>query len=257
MSQFPPGWVDDFRDLIDRLQGPEGEFSLKAAAAPVDLDLPSVKHFCNPGLKQPTPLTVTKDGRVSATSPTWGTCHLTRHRAGQVRRPAEDQDRATRTSTPASVMTKEGCGDPGRADHAEHPPRWRTASARRRPWPTTTTPAWRSRTWRRARTRTASGSRGALRSGASPSALRRCEPAARGTGGGSDRPGTGRCSRGERAGLPGAAPRPGGRRPCSPSSRSACCRPRVRRPGTPGALSGRPALPQAPGGAGARRRSSG
>lgn len=38
--------------------------------------LPAAEDFANPGLQQPTPVTVTDDGRVYGHIATWGTCHI-------------------------------------------------------------------------------------------------------------------------------------------------------------------------------------
>ena len=48
-------------------------YRLVASGGP---DLPPMDWFANPGLQEPTPLTITEDGQVFGHVATWGTCHV-------------------------------------------------------------------------------------------------------------------------------------------------------------------------------------
>lgn len=48
-------------------------YRLVASGAPA---LPPMDWFANPGLQEPTPLTITEDGQVFGHVATWGTCHV-------------------------------------------------------------------------------------------------------------------------------------------------------------------------------------
>lgn len=64
---------DDWRDRIAAaMDDGAGEASLVASAAPV---APPSGWFANPGFDEPTPLTITADGRVYGHLAVWGTCH--------------------------------------------------------------------------------------------------------------------------------------------------------------------------------------
>jgi hypothetical protein len=86
-------------------------FSLRAAAAPADTDLPPLAHFQNPNFKMPTPLTVTRDGRVMGHLAIWGTCHLTHTNAGKCVTPPKSPSGYAYFATGA-VLTKEGAEIP-------------------------------------------------------------------------------------------------------------------------------------------------
>ncbi len=70
--------ADDAADDEDDSVKSTDAMALVAAAAPV---APPASWFENPNLSGPTPLTITKDGRVFGHAALWGTCHLS-HTAG-------------------------------------------------------------------------------------------------------------------------------------------------------------------------------
>lgn len=74
---------------IDPDEGPgedTGELppALAAAAAPI---APPAAWFTDPGLRTPTPLTVTPEGRVYGHLAVWGTCHISHTRPGECVQP--------------------------------------------------------------------------------------------------------------------------------------------------------------------------
>lgn len=85
--------------------------SIVAAAPPIDTDLPPAAHFSNPNFKMPTPLTITNDGRVMGHLAIWGTCHLTHTNAGKCITPPKSRSGYAYFTTGA-VLTKEGAEIP-------------------------------------------------------------------------------------------------------------------------------------------------
>lgn len=104
---------------------PREPYALKAAAPPHDPDLPPVAFFSDPNLSGPTPLTITKEGRVYGHLATWGTCHISHTAKGKCVDPPKSRSGYAYFNT-GSVLTKEGaeipCGritlDTGHAEDA-------------------------------------------------------------------------------------------------------------------------------------------
>lgn len=84
---------------------------IKAAAAPVDPDLPPVRFFNNPRLAEPTPLTVTPEGHVYGHLAVWGTCHLSHTAKGQCVTPPHSSSGYSYFHT-GSILTAEGAEIP-------------------------------------------------------------------------------------------------------------------------------------------------
>lgn len=80
--------------------------ALVAASAPVE---PPVAWFDNPGLTEPTPLTITEDGQVYGHLAVWGTCHTAY--SGQCVEPPHSPSGYAYFRTGA-VMTREGAEVP-------------------------------------------------------------------------------------------------------------------------------------------------
>ncbi len=53
-----------------------GRESMTASAAGLAPDAPPAEWFADPGLSEPTPLTITDEGRIYGHLATWGTCHV-------------------------------------------------------------------------------------------------------------------------------------------------------------------------------------
>lgn len=84
---------------------------LVAAALPLDHEAPPAAHFSNPNFTEPTPLTVTEDGRVMGHMAIWGTCHLTHTNRGKCVTPPHSKSGYAYFATGA-VLTKEGAEIP-------------------------------------------------------------------------------------------------------------------------------------------------
>lgn len=70
-----PAFADARISLSGETEPAESDDSLAASIA-VDVDAPPRAWFDNPGLTEPTPVTVTDDGRIYGHIATWGTCHI-------------------------------------------------------------------------------------------------------------------------------------------------------------------------------------
>jgi hypothetical protein len=105
--------IEGLQAFIAQLEDEENYATrvMVAAAAPLDPDMPTAKHFSNPNLKAPTPLKVSADGRVYGHLATWGTCHLSHTSPGKCITPPSSRTGYAYFHT-GSVMTQEGAEIP-------------------------------------------------------------------------------------------------------------------------------------------------
>lgn len=85
--------------------------AVTAAATPHDPDLPPAAFFSNPNLTEPTPLTVTAAGHVYGHLAVWGTCHLSHAAGGKCVTPPHSPSGYAYFHT-GSVLTAEGAEIP-------------------------------------------------------------------------------------------------------------------------------------------------
>lgn len=96
-------WTDLSAEHIEMPEELPEERPMLASAVP---KAPPAAWFANPNLKQPTPLTVTDDGRVYGHLATWGTCHVGHAHSGCITAPRSHSNYAY--FRVGSVLTGDG-----------------------------------------------------------------------------------------------------------------------------------------------------
>ena len=100
-----PAFIDAFISVVtDQAATTDTPLSLVAAGIPVD---PPAAWFANPGLREPTRLTVTPEGRVYGHVAVWGTCHRGHTTNGQCVTPPYSAN-AYREFMTGTTLTQEG-----------------------------------------------------------------------------------------------------------------------------------------------------